>query len=91
MLNPTVIVEVLSPSTEGYDRGEKFEHYRKLESLKEYLVIAQERYHVERHVRQPEGQWLLSETDSVDHVIELSSIACRLLVADIYEKVEFET
>ncbi len=91
LLNPTVIVEVLSPSTEGYDRGEKFEHYRKLESLKEYLVIAQERHHVERHVRQPEGQWLLSETDSVDVVIELPSIACRLLVADIYEKVEFET
>ena len=91
LLNPTVIVEVLSPSTEGYDRGEKFEHYRKLESLKEYLVIAQERHHVERHVRQSEGQWLLSETDSVDDVIELPSIACRLAVADIYEKVEFET
>ncbi len=91
LLNPTVIVEVLSPSTEGYDRGEKFEHYRKLDSLQEYLVIAQERHHVEHHVRQPEGQWLLSETDSVDAVIELPSIACHLLVADIYEKVEFET
>ncbi|MFB3131096.1 MAG: Uma2 family endonuclease [Rhodothermales bacterium] len=91
LLNPTVIVEVLSASTAAYDRGEKFEHYRKLESLKEYLVIAQERHHVERHVRQSEGQWLLSETDSVEDVIELPSIACRLAVADIYEKVEFET
>ena len=91
LLNPTVIVEVLSPSTAGYDRGEKFEHYRKLESLQAYLVIAQDRVHVEHHMRQPDNQWLLSETDSVDDGIELPSIACRLLVADIYEKVEFET
>ncbi len=91
LLNPTVIVEVLSPSTAGYDRGEKFEHYRKLESLQEYLVIAQDRHHVEHHARQSNNQWLLSETDSVDEVIELPSIACRLTVTDIYEKVEFET
>ena len=91
LLNPTVIVEVLSPSTKDYDRGGKFEHYRKLESLQEYLVIAQDRVHVEQHVRQAEGQWLLSETDRVEDTIELPSIACRLSVADLYEKVEFET
>ena len=91
LLNPTVIVEVLSPSTEGYDRGGKFEHYRKLESLQEYVVIAQDRVHVEQHARQAQGQWLLSETDSTDDVITLPSIACRLAVADLYEKVEFET
>ena len=86
-----VIVEVLSPSTAGYDRGEKFEHYRKLESLQAYLVIAQDRHHVEHWGRQSDNQWLLSETDSVEDTIELPSIACRLTVADIYEKVEFET
>ena len=91
LLNPTVIVEVLSPSTEGYDRGGKFEQYRKLESLQEYLVIAQDRVHVEQHARQAEGQWLLSDTDRVEDTIDLPSIACRLLVADLYEKVETET
>ena len=91
LLNPTVIVEVLSPSTKDYDRGGKFEHYRKLESVQEYLVIVQDRVHVERHARQGEGQWLLSETDSLEDTIELPSIACRLSVADLYEKVEFET
>ena len=91
LLNPTVIVEVLSPSTAGYDRGGKFEQYRKLESVQEYVVIAQDRVHVEQHARQAEGQWLLSETDSVDDVITLPSIGCRLAVADLYEKVEFES
>lgn len=91
LLNPTVIVEVLSPSTKDYDRGGKFEQYRKLESVQEYLVIAQDRVHVEQHVRQAEGQWLLSETNSADDVIALPSIGCRLAVADLYEKVEFES
>ncbi len=91
LLNPTVIVEVLSPSTAGYDRGEKFEHYRKLESLQAYLVIAQDRHHVEHWGRQSDNQWLLSETDSLEDTMELPSIACRLLVTDLYEKVEFET
>lgn len=90
LLNPTVIVEVLSPSTAGYDRGQKFEQYRKLDSLQEYVVIAQDRVHVERHTRQPEAQWLLSETDSLDDSIALPAIGCRLLVADLYEKVEFD-
>ena len=90
LLNPTMIVEVLSPSTPGYDRGEKFEQYRKLESVQEYVVIAQDRVHVEHWGRQAEGQWLLSETDSVDDVIALPSIGCRLTVADLYEKVEFD-
>ena len=91
LLNPTVIVEVLSPSTKDYDRAGKFEQYRKLESLQEYLVIAQDRVHVEQHVRQAKGQWLLSETDRVEDTIDLPSIACHLWVADLYEKVEFET
>ncbi len=91
LLNPTVIVEVLSPSTEDYDRGGKFEQFRKLESVQEYVVIAQDRVHVERHARQEDNQWLLSETDSIDDVIALPSIGCRLAVADLYEKVEFES
>lgn len=61
LLNPTVLVEVLSKSTENYDRGKKFQHYRTLESFKEYLLIAQETHHVEHYARQPDEQWLLSD------------------------------
>lgn len=91
LLNPTVIVEVLSPSTAGYDRGETFEPYRKLDSLQEYLMIAQDRVHVEHHARQRDNQWLLSETNSVEDTMALPTLACRLSVEDIYDKVEFET
>jgi Uma2 family endonuclease len=88
LLNPTVIVEVLSESTGGYDRGLKFEHYRKLESLREYVLVAQEKCHVEHFVRQPDNQWLLSETDNLDDTVQLPSINCVLAVSDIYDRVE---
>lgn len=88
LLNPTVIIEVLSRSTEGYDRNEKFAHYRKLASLPEYVLIAQVRCHVERYLRRPNEEWLLSETDDIGDSIRLSSIDCMLALADIYEKVE---
>lgn len=90
LLNPTVLVEVLSKSTASYDRGEKFEHYRKLDSLAEYLVIAQNKYHVEHYIRQPDNRWLLSETDDRQQTIHLSSIECDLALADIYDKVEVD-
>ena len=90
LLNPTVLVEVLSKSTASYDRGEKFEHYRKIKSLAEYLVTAQNKYHVERYARQPDDQWLLSETDDPIKTIRLSSIECDLALADIYDKVEID-
>jgi Uma2 family endonuclease len=90
LLNPTVLVEVLSESTASYDRGEKFEHYRRLGSLAEYLVAAQNKYHVEHYVRQPDNRWLLSETDDVRATIHLSSIECDLALADIYDKVEVD-
>jgi Uma2 family endonuclease len=90
LLNPTALVEVLSKSTASYDRGEKFEHYRKLDSLAEYLVIAQNKYHVEHYVRQIDNRWLLSETDDVQKTIHLSSIECDLALADIYDKVEVD-
>ena len=90
LVNPTVLVEVLSKSTASYDRGEKFEHYRKLKSLAEYLVIAQNKYHVEHYIRQPDNQWLLSETDEIQKTVHLPSIECYLAVADIYDKVEID-
>ena len=88
LLSPTVIIEVLSASTEGYDRGEKFEHYRKLESLREYVLISQEKPHVERYLRQPDNHWLLSDTSSLQDTVQISSINCSLALAEIYDKVE---
>ena len=89
LLNPTVLVEVLSPSTESYDRGKKSEHYRKIESLKEYVLIAQDRIHIERLTRQPNGQWTLSEVDQAGQSLHLESIDCTLKVDDVYAKVLF--
>lgn len=88
LLNPIVLIEVLSESTEAYDRGEKFGHYRRLDGLAEYLLIAQDKPHVEHYVRQPDGQWLFSEADGLDGVVLLPSIECRLALAEVYHKVE---
>jgi Uma2 family endonuclease len=86
LLNPTVVIEVLSPSTEAYDRGEKFESYRTVESLREYLLIAQDRYHIDHFVRQDDGSWLLTDADGLEAVIQLLSIGCELPLAEVYEK-----
>ena len=91
LLNPTVIIEVLSPSTEAYDRGGKFGHYRKLDSLQEYLLVSQEEPHLEHYVRQSDNQWLLSEASSLQDIVQLPSISCTLVLAEVYEKVEFGT
>jgi Uma2 family endonuclease len=87
LLNPVVIVEVLSPSTELYDRSEKFAHYRRLESLKEYILVAQDKVRVEQFVRQGD-QWLLTEHSELDDVIRLDSIGCAVRLRDAYEGVE---
>jgi len=86
LLNPTLILEVLSGTTETYDRGAKFEHYRTLASLAEYLLIAQDRVHIERFVRQGGGAWLLTETDRREEILELPSIGCALALADVYDR-----
>ena len=90
LLNPTLVVEVLSPSTEAYNRGEKAAAYRQLASLQEYLLIAQDRPHVEQYTRQPDGRWLLTEADNLAAVLRLPSIQCDLALADVYDGVSFE-
>jgi Uma2 family endonuclease len=87
LLNPTVIVEVLSPSTEAYDRGQKFEHYQSIESLREYLLVASDRISVMLHRRQSELQWLSITAKTLESSIELESVGCRLLLRDLYENV----
>jgi len=90
LLNPIVIVEVLSPSTEGYDRGTKFEHYRTIDSLSDYLLVAQDKIHVEYYVRQSDRFWLFSEYKSAKDKFQIESIGCEASVEEIYEKVEME-
>lgn len=88
LLNPTLIVEVLSESTEAYDRGGKFAHYRKLTSLMEYVLITQTKPHIEHYVRQPDNRWLLAEADNLQGTLHLPSIDCRLALAEVYDKVD---
>lgn len=85
--NPVLIVEVLSKSTKDYDRGEKFEQYRTLESFKEYILISQDKYHVEQYVRQSDKTWLLSETNRIEDTLTLKSIDCKLALQEVYDKV----
>jgi Uma2 family endonuclease len=91
LLNPSIIIEVLSKSTEGYDRGEKFAHYRKVPSLTDYLLVSQSKVHVEHYVRQPDNHWLLSESDALESVVRIASINCELSLAEVYDKVELLT
>jgi Uma2 family endonuclease len=87
LLNPTLIVEVLSPSTEAYDRTKKWDKYRRLPALREYLLVAQDRPRVERYTRQGGGLWLFSETVGTDEVLQLDSLGCTLALNDVYERV----
>lgn len=87
LLNPTLIVEVLSPSTAGYDRGEKWELYRRIPTLRDYLLVSQDEPRVERYTRQAEGLWLFSETVGLDSVLQLECIGCTLALRDVYERV----
>src|SRR5436853_4833370 len=87
LLNPVVIIEVLSESTEAYDRGKKFEGYQYIDSLVEYVLVAQDQHRIERYVRQQDKTWTYSEFHALSDVIQLASIGCELALKDIYAKV----
>ena len=90
LLNPTVIVEVLSPSTESFDRGEKFRRYGDwIDSLTDYILVWQSRPRIEHLGRQPAGKWLLTIADGMEAAIRLDSIDCELRLREIYDRVEF--
>jgi Uma2 family endonuclease len=88
LINPAVIIEVLSPSTEAYDRGEKFAHYRRLESLTDYVLVAQDKRRVEHYVRRG-AEWVLTEISDLDGRLRLDSVGSEVVLRDIYDKVEF--
>lgn len=87
LLNPTVIFEVLSDSTEAYDRGEKFAHYRYLDSLKEYVLVAQDRMQVD-HFARTGSQWLLTSYNRREEILQLPAIECAIPLVDIYAQIE---
>lgn len=88
LLNPIIIIEILSPSTEKYDRGKKFQHYRSIFSLREYILIAQDEYHIEQFTRQSDNTWVFSEAVGLAGTIHLSAIQCTLLLEEVYEKID---
>ena len=90
LLNPTLIVEVLSPSTEAFDRRRKFSQYQEIASLQTYVLIAQDTPRIEQYVRQEDNSWNVSIVTGLENSIYLASINCQLLLADVYERVEFE-
>jgi Uma2 family endonuclease len=90
LLNPTLVVEVLWKSTESYNRFAKSAYYRTIESLAEYLLVAQEEYRVEQYVKQGDDRWLLSDVRSLENVIELKSIECSIALRDLYDRVSLD-
>lgn len=88
LLNPAVIVEVLSDSTEAYDRGDKSAQYRRLESLTDYLLVAQDEIALEHFARTADDTWELKEVRAAGQTLEIPSINCRLAVNDVYHKVK---
>lgn len=89
LLNPVLITEILSDSTEAYDRGDKFSHYQLLPSLTEYILIAQHCCKVERFARQEDGTWIYSICQDMQDVLVLESIQCEMPLAEVYRKVQF--
>ena len=89
-VNPTIVIEVLSPSTEGYDRGLKAKSYRLLPTLKAYALVAQDRPHVELHVRQSSGNWTLSDVAGMDAVVRLEAIDVEMPLSEVYARVDFQ-
>ena len=91
LLNPTVLIKVLSPSTANYDRGKKLQEYQQITTVQEYLLVAQDEARIERYLRQETSRdWLYRDVRGLDAKLELPSIQCTLALADVYRKVSFE-
>ena len=89
LTNPALIVEVLSPTTEAYDRGDKFTHYKSIESFAEYLLVAQHRPHVTHYVKGAGGVWQYEEVNDLEGSLRLATLDCQLPLRAVYEGVEF--
>lgn len=89
VLNPTLLVEVLSKSSEAYDRGKKFDHYRTIPSLREYVLVSQEEPMIQRFLRNGDDTWTMFVVADLNHMIVLHSLGIELPLAEVYERVEF--
>lgn len=89
LVNPALIVEILSNATEAYDRGDKFTHYKSIASFTEYLLIAQHRPHATHYAKGADGAWSYEEVNGVDQTLRLATLECQLPLRDVYEGVEF--
>lgn len=89
LINPVVVFEVLSRSTEAYDRGEKFERYKTIGTLTDYVLVSQDRASLEHFSRQIDGTWVLNEVVNLDASLNIASINCRLPLAEVYDRIEF--
>ncbi|MEM9186238.1 MAG: Uma2 family endonuclease [Planctomycetota bacterium] len=89
LLNPKLVVEVLSDSTAAYDRGKKFDHYRQVASLEEYVLVSQDEPHIESFVRQPGDRWLLGEARGIDASMALESLGVTLPLTEVYARIDF--
>lgn len=90
IINPSLIVEVLSNSTKNYDKGDKFKYYRSISSFQEYILIDQYSFAVEQYAKQSEGQWLFKEYEGEDAILNLDSVELQISFKDIYARVQFE-
>jgi Uma2 family endonuclease len=88
LLNPVVIFEVLSPSTEKYDRGVKFQHYRTVDSLKDYVLVDQDQFRIEHYSRETDNTWTLHDHEKFDDELKIASIGVSLSLSRIYDRVE---
>jgi len=90
VMNPLLIVEVLSKSTKNYDQGDKFLYYRSIPELQEYILIDQSQYHVMQYVKTADSQWLFTELEAESGLLSLQSIDFQIALSDLYEKVNFQ-
>ncbi len=89
LTNPILLIEVLSPSTEAYDRGDKFTHYKSIPSFREYLLVAQHRPHVTHYVKQADGKWDYEEINELSSNLHLPTLDCTLALSEVYLDVDF--
>ncbi|MPZ17485.1 MAG: Uma2 family endonuclease [Luteitalea sp.] len=89
LINPTVIIEILSPSTEAYDRGEKFLRYRQIETLRDYVPIGQSQPLIEHYERQPDESWVYLAVNDLAGTVSIASIECSLRLIDVYDRITF--
>lgn len=90
VINPSVIIEILSKSTRNYDKGEKFTLYRDIDTLQEYILVDSEKIHIEKHIRNKDNSWQLTEFKSIENSLYINTVNMQIELRDIYESLSFE-